>query len=96
MIVALGIDVCSIDRVRRAIERHGEAFAARLLSPRELADRGGADEATFVAGRFAARAATASAGSCARTQSAPLSTIIWASSRVCAGSCLRGSATRIG
>lgn len=57
MIVALGIDVCSIDRVRRAIERHGAAFAARLLSPRELADRGAGDEATFVAGRFAAKEA---------------------------------------
>lgn len=61
MIVGLGIDVCSIERMRRALERHGERFFARICSPDERADLKGRDEATSLAGRFAAKEAFAKA-----------------------------------
>ena len=38
MIVGLGIDVCSIERMRRALERHGDRFFARICSEAERAD----------------------------------------------------------
>ena len=60
-IVGLGLDVCSIDRMRRAIERHGDRFVNRICSPRERADAGQRDLATFVASRFAVKEAFAKA-----------------------------------
>ena len=60
-IVGLGLDVCSIDRMRRAIDRHGERFVNRICSPRERADAGQRDLATFVASRFAVKEAFAKA-----------------------------------
>lgn len=57
MIVCIGIDVCSIDRMRRVLARNtGDRFAERILSPRERSDYP-RDVATFVAGRFAAKEA---------------------------------------
>ena len=56
MIVCVGIDVCSIERMRKAITRSGDRFAERILSPRERTDFP-KDVATFVAGRFAAKEA---------------------------------------
>jgi holo-[acyl-carrier protein] synthase len=59
MVVGLGIDVASIDRVARALERYGQRFAERVLTSREQADiqqRMG-DRAMAVAGRFAAKEA---------------------------------------
>ncbi len=61
MIVGLGLDVCSIDRMRRAIQRHGDRFVARICSPRERGDVGQRDLATFVASRFAVKEAFAKA-----------------------------------
>lgn len=61
MIVGIGIDVCSIDRMRRALERHGERFFARICSDRERADLTGRDAATALSGRFAAKEAFAKA-----------------------------------
>lgn len=61
MIVGLGIDVCSIERMRRALERHGERFFARICSPAERGDLSGRDAATSLAGRFAAKEAFAKA-----------------------------------
>jgi holo-[acyl-carrier protein] synthase len=61
MIVGVGIDVCSIERMRRALERHGDRFAARICSDRERADLEGRDPATSLAGRFAAKEAFAKA-----------------------------------
>lgn len=61
MIVGLGIDVCSIDRMRRAIERHGDRFFARICSEEERQDLGSRDSATFLAGRFASKEAFAKA-----------------------------------
>ena len=61
MIVGIGIDVCSIERMRRALERHGERFFARICSERERADLEGRDRATALSGRFAVKEAFAKA-----------------------------------
>jgi holo-[acyl-carrier protein] synthase len=61
VIVGLGIDVCSIDRMRRALERHGDRFFSRICSPEERDDLAGRDTATGLAGRFAAKEAFAKA-----------------------------------
>jgi holo-[acyl-carrier protein] synthase len=58
MIVGLGLDVCSTARVAAALDRFGDRFWERILSPKEredLAQR--ADRATALAGRFAAKEA---------------------------------------
>ena len=61
MIVGVGLDVCSIERMRRALERHGERFFARICSEAEREDLTGRDPATSLAGRFAAKEAFAKA-----------------------------------
>ncbi len=63
MIVGLGIDVASIDRIQRALERFGPKFLARLLTDeeRQAAERKQWDRAAFVAGRLAAKEASSKA-----------------------------------
>lgn len=61
MIVGIGIDVCSIDRMRRALERHGDRFFSRICTEAERADLAGRDTATGLAGRFAVKEAFAKA-----------------------------------
>jgi holo-[acyl-carrier protein] synthase len=63
MIVGLGIDVASIDRIARAIERFGPRFLARLLTDEErrIAEQRPAIYATWVAGRLAAKEASSKA-----------------------------------
>ena len=61
MIVGLGMDVCSIERMRRALERHGDRFFSRICSENERADLTGRDQATALAGRFAVKEAFAKA-----------------------------------
>ena len=62
MIVGLGIDVASVERIARSLERFGDRFWERVLTPAErsaLADR--PDRAVALAGRFAAKEALAKA-----------------------------------
>ena len=62
MIVGMGIDVCSIERMRKALERHGDRFFRRIIGDEELADfEKLADRAQTLAGRFAAKEAFAKA-----------------------------------
>jgi holo-[acyl-carrier protein] synthase len=61
MIIGLGIDVCSIDRMKRALERHGDRFFGRICSPKEREDLMGRDKPTALAGRFAVKEAFAKA-----------------------------------
>jgi holo-[acyl-carrier protein] synthase len=61
MIVGLGIDVCSIERMRRALERHGDRFFARICTEAERGDLTERDGATALAGRFAVKEAFAKA-----------------------------------
>ena len=37
MIYGIGTDICDIRRIRASLERHGERFAARILSEGEMA-----------------------------------------------------------
>ena len=62
MIVGMGIDVCSIERMRQALERHGDRFYNRIVGPEERLDfEKVADRAQMLAGRFAAKEAFAKA-----------------------------------
>ena len=67
MIFGIGTDIQKVDRIRAALERHGERFVERILGPEEIviyrrrsarsAERG----ITFVATRFAAKEAISKA-----------------------------------
>jgi holo-[acyl-carrier protein] synthase len=58
VIVGLGVDIAEVDRVRAAIERHGQAFLKRLFTPAETAycERH-RNKYERYAGRFAAKEA---------------------------------------
>lgn len=58
MIQAIGLDITEISRIEQDLEKYGQKFIDRILSPAEqdiLASR--ADQAQFLAGRFAAKEA---------------------------------------
>ncbi|MBN1612332.1 MAG: holo-ACP synthase [Polyangiaceae bacterium] len=58
MLVGLGIDVASVTRVERAVNRFGDRFTARVLTGLELEQLARrADRSCFVAGRFAVKEA---------------------------------------
>lgn len=58
MIVGIGLDVCSIERMRKALERHGDRFFDRIISDVEKKDlEGRSDRALALASRFAAKEA---------------------------------------
>lgn len=62
MIFGIGTDIVSVGRIAEASERHGPAFAARLLTPAELAEYAQQPHpARFLAKRFAAKEAFAKA-----------------------------------
>lgn len=58
MIYGVGTDIVQIARMRAALERHGDAFAHRILAPAERsAFAAAADPARLLAKRFAAKEA---------------------------------------
>ena len=58
MIVGIGTDVCSVERVAGVLERHGERFVRRILTPQERAHyERTRDKAGHLAKRFAAKEA---------------------------------------
>ena len=62
MILGLGIDVASIDRMRAVLDRHGERMWTRILTPIEQTALGQRrDRATALAGRWAAKEAAVKA-----------------------------------
>ncbi|MCA9593485.1 MAG: holo-ACP synthase [Myxococcales bacterium] len=63
MILGLGIDVASIERMERALARHGERMWERILTTEERRELEGrsADRAAALAGRFAAKEALSKA-----------------------------------
>lgn len=62
MIYGIGTDIVRVARMQTNLERHGEKFAARILSESELLDyRQNARPANFLARRFAAKEAAAKA-----------------------------------
>ena len=58
MIVGLGVDIAEVDRIREAINRHGQRFLDRVFTPAEISycnrHRNSAER---FAGRFAAKEA---------------------------------------
>jgi len=61
MIVGLGLDVVELARVERSLQRFGERFARRILTPAELAAMPPAHAAPYLAVRFAAKEAASKA-----------------------------------
>ena len=63
MILGLGIDVASIERMERALARHGERMWERILTTEERRELEGrsADRAAALAWRFAAKEALSKA-----------------------------------
>jgi len=52
----LGCDLIEIDRIKDAVERHGEPFVKRILADREIEIYQGRNcSVSFFAGRFAAK-----------------------------------------
>jgi holo-[acyl-carrier protein] synthase len=62
MILATGVDLIEIERLQRAISRHGERFLKRVFTPLELAEAG--MNSASLAARFAAKEAVAKALGC--------------------------------
>jgi len=59
MALSVGVDIVELDRVRRAVDRHGERFLARIYTPEEIARyRGRPSE---LAARLAAKEAVSKA-----------------------------------
>lgn len=62
MIIGVGTDIISVARIEEAMQRHGQAFAMRILSARELDEyTAQAHPARFLSKRFAAKEALAKA-----------------------------------
>jgi holo-[acyl-carrier protein] synthase len=62
MIFGIGTDIVEVARIQRSLDKHGEKFAARILTEAELEDyRQATHPANFLAKRFAAKEATAKA-----------------------------------
>ncbi len=58
MIVAVGLDLVELERIREAIKRHPERFIKRVFHPEELASLGDRlDKVPGLAARFAAKEA---------------------------------------
>ena len=61
-ILGVGVDIVSVARVRRVLERHPARFPRRVLHPEERGEYGEhADPSRFLARRFAAKEAIAKA-----------------------------------
>lgn len=62
MILGIGTDIVSVGRIEAAVAQHGEGFARRILSDRELAEYPAqAHPARFLSKRFAAKEALSKA-----------------------------------
>ena len=59
MLVSSGVDIVEVERIDRAILRHGQRFFHRFFTSNELVDAGGRTPA--LAARFAAKEAVAKA-----------------------------------
>jgi holo-[acyl-carrier protein] synthase len=62
MIYGIGTDIVEVSRIEQALNRHGEAFAKRILTEAEFAEfQQSHTQARFLAKRFAAKEAFAKA-----------------------------------
>jgi holo-[acyl-carrier protein] synthase len=62
MVLRTGVDLIDIERIRGALERHGERFVARVFTEAEQRESGG--RVSSLAARFAAKEAVAKALGC--------------------------------
>ena len=62
MVLATGVDIVEVERVRAAVERFGDRFLKRVLTERERTACG--QKLTSIAGRWAAKEAVAKALGC--------------------------------
>jgi holo-[acyl-carrier protein] synthase len=60
MIIGVGIDIAELDRIQSSLERFGDKFSARILTPDEQS-RMPANAVPYVASRFAAKEAAVKA-----------------------------------
>lgn len=76
MVRGLGIDLVELDRIRAALERFGDRFTAKLLTPRE-AERlhGRRDPAPYLAALFAGKEAAVKALGTGFTRGVTLHTV---------------------
>ena len=59
LFIRTGIDLIEIERIQRAVQRHGQRFLERVYTPGELAVCG--QDGACLAGRFAAKEAVSKA-----------------------------------
>ena len=63
MVYGIGTDICDVRRIRQSLERHGERFAAKILSDAEMqtwrtrSERWPERGVRYVATRFSAKEA---------------------------------------
>ncbi len=62
MNLATGVDLIEIERIRQALEKHGERFLERVFTPAEIEECAGREES--LAARWAAKEATVKALGC--------------------------------
>lgn len=61
MIIGLGIDLTELDRIKRSLEKFGERFMEKILTPKELELLPAKNPVPYVAARFAAKEAAVKA-----------------------------------
>ncbi|MGB8855145.1 MAG: holo-ACP synthase [Burkholderiales bacterium] len=62
MIIGIGTDICSVERIRNAMTRHGDRFARHILAEAEWAAfKRNRKPANYLARRFAAKEALSKA-----------------------------------
>ncbi len=62
MIKGIGIDIVSVERIKRSVKRFGDRFAGRIMTEREAeTGQGRRDYANWLAGRWAAKESAAKA-----------------------------------
>ena len=62
-VLGIGLDLCPVERMRAAVERHGDRFVRRVFTPQEAAycESRGVARFESLAARFAAKEATSKA-----------------------------------
>ncbi|MFW5498726.1 MULTISPECIES: holo-[acyl-carrier-protein] synthase [unclassified Maridesulfovibrio] len=61
MIIGLGIDITELDRIKRSLNKYGERFAEKILTPAEMELIPAKNPVPYVAARFAAKEAAVKA-----------------------------------
>ncbi|NDV24422.1 holo-[acyl-carrier-protein] synthase [Desulfovibrio sp. JC022] len=61
MIIGLGIDITELDRIKRSLDKYGERFTEKILTPKELELLPAKNPVPYVAARFAAKEAAVKA-----------------------------------